>query len=199
MVPPMRRTMTLALLVLSLLLPLGSAGLLDSASARPVPVGERSHHPGLLITYRGWGKLHRGMNVKQAQRTGMVSHQLGHCAPGYLLTKPYQTRGYIYWGMGPKPWKVRQIIVTGRRDHTAHGSHPGTRLGQLRRQHPNLSKVVSAGSLRGVHQKRDLWLAWMQEPYGTITFQFPYGLKPTRTTRLDTIIVANKPAYYYGC
>jgi hypothetical protein len=194
----MRRSVALALLVLSLALSLGPAGLVGSASARPAPADERAG-TGLLITARAWGKLERGMTVRQAQRTGMVSKHPDHCAPGYLLTKPYLERGDIYWGYSPKPWTVHQIIVTGRRDHTRHGSHPGTRLGRLRHQNPQLSKVVSAGSLRGVHQRPDLWLAYVQKSYGTITFQFPYGQKPTRSSRVQMIIVSSKPTYYYGC
>jgi hypothetical protein len=39
----------------------------------------------------------------------------------------------------------------------------------------------------------------VQKPYGTITFQFPYGPKPTRSSRVEMIIVSSKPTYYYGC
>jgi hypothetical protein len=34
---------------------------------------------------------------------------------------------------------------------------------------------------------------------GTISYQFPFGHKPTAGTRLDTIIVAKKPTEWFGC
>jgi hypothetical protein len=190
----MRRSVLLALVSLSLLIPLGAAGV--SASAR-----DTGRAPsGLLITYRSWGKLHRGMTPKEAQRTGMVSTKLDHCAPGYQLTRPYASRAYLTWNATKKPWTVQWIVVIGPRDHTKEGTHPGTTLAQLRRQHPHLSKVVRAGSLTGqVPQKKDVWVAWVQKPYGTIDYEFPYGVRPKAGSRLDTIMVSRKPAAFYGC
>ena len=195
----MRRSVILVLVVLSLLLPLGSAGLLDSASARPGPADHRAG-TGLLITFHGWGKLQRGMTARQAQHTGMVSKHLDHCAPGYQMTKPYLKRGWVVWDWTSKPWTVKQIVIVGSRDHTYGGTHPGTTLGQLRRQHAHLSKVVRGGSLTGqVPSKQDIWVAWVKTRRGTIVYEFPYGSRPTRTTRLDTIVVSKKPVAYYGC
>jgi hypothetical protein len=194
----MRRQASLVLVVLSLVLSLGSAGLLSPASARPARAEPRTG-PGLLITFRGWGRLHHGMTPREAQHTGMVSRLPGRCAPGFLLVPHLQTRGSINWGFSPQPLKVRQIVITGRHDHTRRGIHPGTRLAALRREQPHLSTLVSAGSLRGVHQPRDLWLTWVQTRRGTIIYQFPFGRRPTGRSRLDTIIVSSKPSSYYGC
>jgi hypothetical protein len=190
----MRRSVLIALVSLSVLLPLAALG--DSASARDA---DRSPG-GLLITYRAWGRLHRGMTAREAQHTGMVSTRLDHCAPGYQLTKPYASRAYLTWNTTEKPWTIQWIVVIGPREHTREGTHPGTTLAQLRRQHPRLSKVVAAGSLTGqVPQKKDVWVAWVQKSYGTIDYQFPYGRRPTAGSRIDTIVVSRKPAASYGC
>jgi hypothetical protein len=190
----MRRSVLLALVSLSLLLPLGWVA--TSASAH-----DADRTPGgLLITYRGWGRLHRGMTAHEAQRTGMVSTKLDHCAPGYQLTKPYALRGFLTWNTTAKPWTVQWIVVVGKRDHTKEGTHPGTTLRQLRRQHPRLSPVVRAGSLTGqVPSKKDVWVAWVQKPYGTLDYQFPYGPRPKPGSRIDSIVVSRKPAAFYGC
>jgi hypothetical protein len=191
----MRRSLTLAVVVVSLVLPLASLG--PSASARDA---ERQAAKGLPITYQGWGKLHRGMTAKEAQRTGMVSTKLDHCAPGYQMTKPYQSRGWVLWNVDQKPWKVSSIVVIGARDHTKEGTHPGTTLSQLKRQHPKLSKVTGGSTLNGQSQpKQDLWVAWVRKPYGTITYEFPYGARPKAGSELDTIVVSKKPFAYYGC
>jgi hypothetical protein len=190
----MRRSVTLALTVLSLLLPLAVLG--SPASARDA---ERPA-TGLLITYRAWGPLHRGMTAKQAQRTGMVSTKIDHCAAGFQMTKRFRTRGWALWNVSKKPWTVSSIVVVGPRDHTREGSHPGTTLARLRRQHPHLSKVTGGSTLDGQPQrKKDLWVAWVKKSYGTIVYEFPYGPKPTRSSALDTIVVARKPLAYYGC
>jgi hypothetical protein len=194
MVPLMRRTMILTLLSLSLALSLGSIG--ASATARDA---DRAPH-GLLITYQGWGKLHRGMTAKEAQRTGMVSTKVSRCAAGYQLTKPYAERAFLTWDATKKPWTVRWIVVVGSSDHTREGSHPGTTLAQLRRQHPFLSKVVRGGSLTGqVPSKEDVWVAWVKKPYGTITYHFPYGTRPTKASKVESIVVSKHPVAYYGC
>jgi hypothetical protein len=189
----MRRSLLLALVSLSLLLSLGSVG--AASSARDADRGA-----GLLITYRGWGPLHRGMTAKEAQRTGMVSTKLDHCAPGYQLTKPFAPRGFIIWNTDKKPWTVHWIGVIGTQDHTREGTHPGTTLAQLRRQHPHLSTVVSGASLTGQrHSKKDVWLAWVHKSYGTLDYQFPYGPRPKAGSRIDTILVSKKPSVFYGC
>jgi hypothetical protein len=191
----MRRSVTLAIVVLSLLLPL--AGLGQSASAHDA---DRQTSQGLLITYDGWGKLHRGMTSQEAQHTGMVSRKKSLCAGGYLLKEPYQSRAYLDWDITKTPWKVRSIIITGARDHTKEGTHPGTTLAQLRRQHPKLSKLTGAATLDGQKQpKKDLWVAWVTKGSDTLTYQFPYGAKPKAGERLDTIIVAKRPVAWFGC
>ncbi|HEX3221520.1 MAG TPA: hypothetical protein VHR35_03050 [Nocardioides sp.] len=190
----MRRSVLLALVVSSLVLSL--AGLGPSASAREA---DRSS-AGLLITYRAWGKLERGMTAKQAQKTGMVSTQVDGCAGGYLLAKPYRSRGYLVWTITSKVTKVHTIVVTGSSDHTKEGTHPGTTLAKLRKQHPHLSALHSGSALDGGStQKKDIWVAWVKKSYGTIVYQFPYGPKPTSSTALDTIIVNRKPMAFYGC
>ncbi len=190
----MRRSALLALVVLSLVLPLGS--LAGSATARDA---DRAPH-GLLVTYTSWGKLHRGMTAKEAQRTGMVSTHLSHCAPGYEMTKPFSDRGWVVWNTAKKPWKVASIVVIGPRDHTKEGTHPGTTLAQLRRQHPRLSKVTGGSTMDGESQpKQDIWVAWVHKPFGTIDYEFPYGARPKAGSRLDTIVVSKKPLAYYGC
>lgn len=45
------------------------------------------------------------------------------------------------------------IVVTGARDHTKEGTHPGTTLVQLKRQHPHLSKMVGAGDTIVVYKE----------------------------------------------
>lgn len=133
----------------------------------------------LVVTYTSWGELHRGMTTKEAQHTGMVSTQFDHCAPGYQLTKPFRSRGYLTWNASKKPWKVSTIIVRGRRDHTKEGTHPGTALARLKRQHPHLSKVTGGFTLNGQSQpKTDIWVAWVRKPYGTINYEFPNGARP---------------------
>jgi hypothetical protein len=181
--------------VLSLLLPLASVG--PSASARDA---DRQSGHGLLIGYRSWGRLHTGMTPKQAQHTGMVSHTVDRCAGGYLLKDPYASRGYLEWNITKTPWTVQAILVTGARDHTREGTHPGTTLAKLRQQHPRLSKLTGAATLDGRKQpKKDLWVAWVTKPAGTISYQFHYGHKPTASSRLTTVIVAKKPTAYFGC
>ena len=190
----MRRSVLLALVVLSLVAPLGALG--PSASARDAD-GASS---GLLITYRAWGDLQRGMTAKQAQKTGMVSTQVDQCAGGYLLAKPYRSRGYLIWAITSKVTKVHSIVVTGTSDHTREGTHPGTTLARLRKQHPHLSALHAGSTLDGgTAPKKDLWVAWVKKSYGTIVYQFPYGPKPTASDALDTIIVNKKPTAFYGC
>jgi hypothetical protein len=187
----MRRSMLLALVSLSLLLTAGLVG--STASAR-------DRGAGLLITYQGWGPLHRGMTAKQAQRTGMVTKKLDHCAPGYQLAPRFAPRGYLVWNTAKKPWTIRYINVIGARDHTKEGTHPGTTLTQLRRQHPHLSAVVSGASLTGQQPShQDIWVAYVHKSYGTLDYEFPYGPRPKAGSRIDTILVSKKPAVFYGC
>lgn len=190
----MRRSVALVLALPSLLLPLAALGPPASARQADRPAA------GLLITYRAWGELERGMTAKQAQKTGMVSTKVDGCAGGYLLSKPYRSRGYLVWTITPKVTKVHTIVVTGAADHSREGTHPGTTLAKLRRQHPHLSALHSGSSLDGgTPQKKDIWVAWVKKSYGTIVYQFPYGPKPTRGTALDTIVVNKKPVAFYGC
>jgi hypothetical protein len=191
----MRRSVLLALTVLSLVLPLAALG--PSASARDA---DRQTGRGLLIGYRSWGKLHTAMKPKEAWATGMVSHDVNECAGGYLLKQPYQSRAYLDWNITTSPWKVRSIVITGAADHTAEGTHPGTSLVKLRHQHPKLSPLTGAATLDGQKQpKKDIWVAWVTKHGGTITYQFPYGAKPKAGSRLDTITVSKKPVAWFGC
>jgi len=186
-----RRSLLLAFVVLSLVLPLGSV-----ASAR-----ESQDRTGLLVTFMGWGKLHRGMTAREAERTGMVSTTFDHCSPGHPLTKPYRSRGYLVWNATKKPWKVSQIVVTGPSDHTTKGIHPGSTLAELRQAYPLLSKVHDSSYLTGQEQpgRKDFHVAIVKRRYGALTFEWDWGTTPKPGTPLDMIIVSRKPALFAGC
>jgi len=191
----MRRTLTFALVVLSLVLPVAVLAPLASAhDADRVP-------RGLHIGFMGWGKLHRGMTPKEAQRTGMVSKQFDRCSPGYPLTKPYLSRGHLVWKTTKKPWKVSEIIVDGPADHATKGIHPGSTLAQIRKAYPLLSKVHDSSFITGQHQvgKKDFHVAFVKRKYGTLTFEWDFGPAPKAGTPVDMIIVSRKPSLYVGC
>jgi hypothetical protein len=192
----MRRTLTLVLVVLSLVLPVAVLGPVASAHD-----ADRTDSPGLLVAYGRWGKVHLRMTPKQAWQTGMVPHVRNLCAGGYDLKPRFASRAYVDWNITKKPFRVHSIVVTGTNEHTTEGTHPGTTLAQLRKQHPHLSKLIGTATFNGrPHQpKRDVWLAWVTHKAGTITYQFPFGRKPTAGTRLDTLIVAKKPTEWFGC
>lgn len=191
----MRRPVLLALASLALLLPLTTSG--GTATARDTGRGST----GLLVTFRAWGPLHRGMTPREAQRTGMVSTRLDRCAPGYQLTAPFASRAYLVWKANTKPWTVQWIVVHGAADHTATGIHPGSTLGRLRQQYPRLSRVKHSSAFGGggFSGSKDVYAAAVTRRYGSLTFQFPYGPRPGPGTRVESIVVSKKPAVFLGC
>jgi hypothetical protein len=156
---------------------------------------------GLVLSYGAWGKLKLGMTAKQAQRTGMVSKQADHCAPGYEMVKKYQHRGFVVWKGKVPAMKVDQIIITGAKEHTTRSIHVGSTLNQLRKAYPKLSKVFSASQVTGEQQSGDdLHIAFSSKAHhGVLGFQFAYGKKPKGSSKIQTIIVAPKRTVFWGC
>jgi hypothetical protein len=192
MVPPMRRTVTLVVLALCLMLPAG----LPAASAHEPRAGS-----GLVVGFRTWGKLHLGMTAKAAQSTGMVTHQVDRCAGGFLLAKRLRERGTLVWSITSKATRIHEIVVSGTADHTAKGIHPGSTLSQLRKAYPKLSKVHRSSFVTGSPQqgKKDFHIAFVKRKFGTMTFQWDFGPAPKPGTPIDRIVVERTPDVFFGC
>lgn len=188
----MRRTITLALVALSLVL---SAGL-QTASAHQTRAGS-----GLFVGFRTWGKLHLGMTAAEAQKTGMVTHQVNRCAGGFLLAPRLRERGHLIWNLTTKKTTIHEIVVTGADDHTAKGIHPGSTLSQIRKAYPLLSKVHRSSFVTGSPQqgKKDVHIAFVKRKFGTITFEWDFGPAPKANTPIAMIVVSRKPDVYFGC
>jgi hypothetical protein len=154
----------------------------------------------LVIDETHWGPLRLGMTVAKAQRTGLVSAQRDHCAPGYLLAQPYRDHGFLSWSGPAKRLHLAMMIVTDGLDHTAAGVHVGDTLGRLEAAYPHLSAVTQEAKVMHEHvSKTDSWVASVRSKKGTINFQFPFGKRPTSSTRIETIVVSAKPTFWFGC
>src|SRR4051812_30984139 len=90
----MRRVISGAAALLALSMPAAVAP--AHASSAPSAAAARAA-AGRTVTFDGWGGLRLGMTAKQAQATGMVSHERGHCAPGYEMSQQYRDRGFVVW------------------------------------------------------------------------------------------------------
>jgi hypothetical protein len=187
----------------------GAAALLAlSLTAAAVPAEASSAHPpanrattGRTVTFDGWGGLRLGMTAKQAQATGMVSHERGHCAPGYEMSAPYRDRGFVVWN-GQRRYTVGLVTVIGAADRTAAGAHVGSTLGQLRHLYRGLTKPVGGTKIdegAGTSGGKDLWVASVKRKRGTLNFQFAYGKRPTAGSKVEMILVAPEQTVYWGC
>lgn len=175
------------------------AALVGSTAAVPVDAAVQTRAAGLVVRYDSWGPLELGMTHREAWRTGMVSREAAQCAPGYLMTDEYVDRGFVWWrGTFPR-MRVRLMIVTSDVDRTANGSGVGTTLRRLRAVYPDL-QLRRGSALDGNRQRGDdFWVAVTRQPNGAINFQFPYGSRPHRRDRVESIVVSRKPTYFPGC
>jgi hypothetical protein len=187
----MRRSVLLALLAVSLVLPLGTA------TARET----RGTSTGLVIGYRAWGPLKLGMTGKEAQQTGVVSRKPDNCQGGFLLASPYDSRAHLIWTFTKGTFVVHRIVINGKADHTAKGIHPGSTLRRLRAKYPRLSKVKHSSAFEGggTSSAKDIYAATVTRSYGSMTFQFAYGPRPGPGSPIDMIVVSKKPAVFFGC
>jgi hypothetical protein len=181
----------------ALLLLLSLSALTGTADART--------EPGRAVWYNGWGDLRLGMTNQQAWRTGMVSHEYGHCAAGYEMKKRLRERGYIVWKQQRRSdyrhFRIHTIVVVGAADRTVAGAGVGSTLRELRRLYPGLSPVTGGSKIdhRRRYGKDDFWVVSAHKRWGTLNFQFSYGRRPAPGAEVERIVVSRKQAYYPGC
>jgi hypothetical protein len=193
------RLLVSAVAVLALLVP-ATARASAQATDTDRPVA-RTALTGRVIHFNAWGPLRLGMNHEKAVATGMVSRTVDGCAPGWMMTKPYRDRGWVVWrGTFPR-MRVGRIVVVGPREHTERGIHVGSTLRRLRHAYSRASALrpSSFGSGRRTTAADDLWFVSVRRPWGVLSFQFAYGARPGPRSAVATIVIARRPAVYWGC
>jgi hypothetical protein len=170
-----------------------------ASSAAPSP-DRVAAAPDHVVRFNSWGPLRLGMTHRRAFRTGMVSRRPSGCAAGYDMTRPYRERGFVVWKGDFPRMSVKAIVVRGTGDATAAGAHVGSTLRDLRAAYGTRLRLVRGSALDGAPQSGpDLWVASVRGTGGALNFHFAYGARPGPNATVQYLMVARKPAVYWGC